>query len=156
MITPTNTSIIVGPAVTKDDYSAGSLLRYDIMMMSKPHPEFVNTARESHELVAEVLSTNVSSQKDLTKRVRQLRLQALTPLTPTGQASGTSMGFFDQGILTGIVAFVLPTLCLASVGAFYAGRSAYRYFIWGNDLFCVYKMLVRELLFTFLWMGEIE
>lgn len=94
--------------------------------MSKPHPEFLHAPSGCQGLITEALSSEDMNQEKIAGAMEKLRSQATTPLKPTGQASGSSMGFFDQGILTGIIAFVLPVVCLIGAGGFIAGRSAIR------------------------------
>lgn len=98
-------------------------------MMSKPRPEKIHRAggRGTRDLEASLLSNVMRSAGGREIR-EELRKRALTPLKPTGQPSGTSMGFFDQGIITGLVAFVLPCVALIGYGSFKAAQFGWRYY----------------------------
>ena len=56
--------------------------------------------------------------------------ESLQPLKPTGQPLYvTPLGFFEQGIVTGLTVFVLPTVIGAVVASIWAGRAAWQRFL---------------------------
>lgn len=103
-------------------------LRYETNMMSRPSPQVI-AKDKSGVGIAQLL--RIQSRKDgkFRKIVEDVRMQALIPLKPTGQGPGTSLGFFDQGIMTGFMAFVLPSLVLIGYGSFQASIFMWRHFV---------------------------
>lgn len=73
-------------------------------MLSKPRPTLI--ASKTSRLDLEDLS-NLQSSK-----LQSFALQETRPLRETGQGSGTSIGFFEQGIIVGGVFIVLPVLSI--------------------------------------------
>lgn len=97
-------------------------------MMSRPNPQVI--AKEKSVVdIAQLLCIQSRKGGDNRKIVEDVRKQALIPLKPTGQGPGTSLGFFDQGIMTGFVAFVVPSLVLIGYGSFQASIFMWRYFM---------------------------
>jgi hypothetical protein len=97
---------LVGPTFPITIAQSHTDLRYTPDMFSVSRPEQISKSSLAH------LQSSLHSLTDETK-CSPLKQLLSTPLKPTNQPTGSSMGFFDQGILTGIVAFVLPTLGLA-------------------------------------------
>ena len=57
----------------------------------------------------------------------ELEKEALKPLPPTGQRPGKALGFFEQGIVIGLVTIFLP-IAVSSLGLLgYGGVRAVRY-----------------------------
>ncbi|KAF0323019.1 putative aldehyde dehydrogenase [Colletotrichum asianum] len=114
-------SLLVGPARPVSAASPSSIeLRYEIQMMTRPRPEFVcSLTGEKFEDIALARSAH-DRTSGLRKEdaYRSLREDALRSLRPIGQGSGSSIGFFDQGIITGMLAFALPALAMLGYGGF--------------------------------------
>lgn len=88
--------------------------------MTRTRPEFVcSLTGEKFEDIALARSAN-DTPSGLRKEnaYRSLREDALRSLRPIGQGSGSSIGFFDQGIITGMLAFALPALAMLGYGGF--------------------------------------
>lgn len=83
-------------------------------MLTKPHPEYVELSKKQETEIAWTWNEN---NLNLLHNVVQ-------PLKPTGQRSGTTIGFFDQGILTGLTLIVLPVLATTCSLAYVGGRYA--------------------------------
>lgn len=90
-------------------------------MFSVPRPEQVVMANQSSEIASKFLYGETRDKENLRQR-------ATKPLQPTGQASGSSMGFFDQGIITGLIAFVLPSLGLVGFSMYKIVRLGCSYY----------------------------
>ncbi|KAJ9156074.1 putative Aldehyde dehydrogenase [Pleurostoma richardsiae] len=122
-------SLLVGPPRPLTPVSPNDLdLRYEPAMMSKPKPEQV---RHSLPAVATLMAGLINSKASNATNenvVRQLRKQAIKPLRLIGQESGSSMGFFDQGLITGLVAFVLPSLAVVGYGVLKIVQIGWRYY----------------------------
>lgn len=96
-------------------------------MLSYPRPEYISSLASEVPIAFDLQS---GAYKHLKKNsnLKNLREEATKPLKPIGQHSGTSMGFFDQGIITGLVAFVLPSLALLGYGGYRLVRIATTYY----------------------------
>ncbi|KAF4882337.1 4,4'-diaponeurosporen-aldehyde dehydrogenase [Colletotrichum fructicola] len=112
---------VFGPARPVSAASPSSIeLRYETQMMTRTRPEFVcSLTGEKFEDIALARSAN-DTPSGLRKEnaYRSLREDALRSLRPIGQGSGSSIGFFDQGIITGMLAFALPALAMLGYGGF--------------------------------------
>ncbi|KAL3294956.1 aldehyde dehydrogenase PutA [Colletotrichum asianum] len=112
---------VFGPARPVSAASPSSIeLRYETQMMTRPRPEFVcSLTGEKFEDIALARSAH-DRTSGLRKEdaYRSLREDALRSLRPIGQGSGSSIGFFDQGIITGMLAFALPALAMLGYGGF--------------------------------------
>ncbi|RAH84251.1 hypothetical protein BO86DRAFT_397117 [Aspergillus japonicus CBS 114.51] len=91
-------SMLLGPALATDQSIIPVDRRYTTWMLSRPRPEMITTiqAGESELRKGHLLAA-------LSKNVNQ-------PLPKTGQGPGTSMGFFEQGIVVGFVFIVIPVV----------------------------------------------
>lgn len=103
-------------------------LRYETNMMSRPSPQVI-AKKKSGVGIARLLRLQSRKDGEFQRIVEDVRKQALIPFKPTGQSPGTSLGFFDQGIMTGLVAFVLPSLVLIGYGSFQASIFMWRHFM---------------------------
>jgi hypothetical protein len=92
-------------------------------MFSIPKPQFVAPAKTT-DTADNAQKKNKKIQNSDSQRLKAYNLQmAVAPLTPTGQPFGGGIGFFEQGIITGLVVFVLPVF----IGAIAAGTYATKY-----------------------------
>ncbi|RAH45249.1 uncharacterized protein BO95DRAFT_464062 [Aspergillus brunneoviolaceus CBS 621.78] len=91
----------VGPALATDQRVIPVERRYTTSMFSRPRPEMITTiqAGKSGLKKGHVLGA-------LSKKV-------VKPLLKARQGPGTSMGFFEQGILVGLVFIVIPVVSVA-------------------------------------------
>ena len=97
--------LLVGPA-SPIGYPVSMQVRYTKEMFSKPRPEYINFTSVS-TTIGDVLD---SSEPELSQRLRE---EAEKPLPPTGQRAGKAIGFFEQGLLTGVT--ILATTTVTSV-----------------------------------------
>lgn len=81
-------------------------------MLTIPQPEYLST----------ITGTLVEVTQAIQQNQANLRPQHVEPLPPTGQGSGTSIGFFEQGILTGLATIVLPVLAVTGFITYTGGR----------------------------------
>lgn len=102
---------IVGPAAPSG-YPVCLTSRYTSEMLTRPHPEYARCDNQKEARISKGLAQNDSN----------IFQNVVQPLKPTGQKSGTSIGFFDQGILTGLTFFVLPVLATTCYLTYLGGR----------------------------------
>jgi hypothetical protein len=117
---------LVGPirpttALSPEDVN----MRYETSMMSQPRPQVIVQARHANQ-DAQILQLDTKKSSFDQQLVSELRKGSRVPLRATGQPSGTSLGFFDQGIKTGFVAFVLPCLIFIGYTSFKGSQYAWR------------------------------
>ncbi|EXA34301.1 hypothetical protein FOQG_14459 [Fusarium oxysporum f. sp. raphani 54005] len=117
-------SILVGPIRPETELSPIQIdTCYDLMIMSKPKPVFVFKSNDSN-----LLSLNARDfclrelKRSKTQRLQSLEQLAMQPLRAIQQHSGSGSGFFDQGIMTGLIAFVLPTVVVLGWAVFRGGK----------------------------------
>lgn len=77
--------------------------------MSKPIPVSVSTSKDANLLPIKASDFGPKGLK-LGQQRESLQQLSMQPLRAIQQHSGSGSGFFDQGILTGLVAFVLPSV----------------------------------------------
>ena len=103
-------------------------------MFSRPRPQYVQSLPADVLLATSCLDSGTSKaenkglQSKTALRPEQLRKLAIMSLPPTGQRKGGEIGFFEQGILTGLglaSVLVLPTLGFTM---WFAGSRAWRAF----------------------------
>lgn len=96
----------MGPALPNNSKSStfSLTLRYTKEMLSRPRPELVASADGSSSIVLEDFKS-LSSPK-----LQLLQKKSLQPLAETGQGPGTSIGFFEQGIMVGALFIALPVI----------------------------------------------
>jgi hypothetical protein len=88
--------LLIGPAYPiTTQLPADRSTRYNAASFLVPHPQFV-TESASSTLLRSVLDKPTSAE------AVKVWDDALKPLPPTGQRSGKRIGFFEQGILTGV------------------------------------------------------
>lgn len=91
-------------------------------MFTVPRPSYISAPSQTSNLLTTILTS-----PSTTISVVELDKEALAELPPTGQKPGHHIGFFEQGIITGMATVLLPaavgTLALAAFGV----RSAVRY-----------------------------
>jgi hypothetical protein len=80
-------------------------------MFSIPRPSYINPQVSSKPLDALLTSSGTTS-----KEQEELEKEAMQELRPTGQKPGHHVGFFEQGILTGLLVVFVP----AAVGTLVA------------------------------------
>lgn len=102
-------------------------LCYDIAFMSKPKPVVAEPVLAAPDLTLSAVT--LQPQKRDSDLATRLRSQAVEPLSPIRQPSGSGAGFFDQGILTGLVAFVLPSVLLVGFTTFKAAQLGWKYWL---------------------------
>ncbi|KAH7146515.1 hypothetical protein EDB81DRAFT_883923 [Dactylonectria macrodidyma] len=120
-------SVLVGPPRPATALSPGDInLPYNLEFMSKPKPAFVTPKSTPASFLANSRKYGPKAQRDhdSTQRV-QIRQAAAMPLNAINQHSGSGSGFFDQGILTGLIAFVLPSVIFMSWAGFKATKFAW-------------------------------
>lgn len=95
-------------------------MRYVPSMMSISHVEIIDPrVNAKYSLIQSAIESGDAKVLE----------QGLTPLKPTGQPSGTSFGFFDQGILTGAIFLVLPAIASFSFLSYVAACHLCRLFL---------------------------
>lgn len=109
------TELLVGP-VAPADYPVSLKTRYSRAMFEIPRTQIVQTTRDT-EIVNAVLRDSDLAQ------LKELRKRATVVLPPTGQKEGGSIGFFEQGIITGGLIVMTPILTTV-VALGYFGVSA--------------------------------
>jgi hypothetical protein len=91
-------------------------------MFTVPRPAYISAPSPTSKSLTMLLASSST-----TASVVELDKEALAELPPTGQKPGHHIGFFEQGIITGMATILLPavvgTLALAAFGV----RSAVRY-----------------------------
>jgi hypothetical protein len=91
-------------------------------MFTVPRPSYISApSPTSKSLIALLNSTSTSAS------TAELDKEALTELPPIGQKPGHHIGFFEQGIITGIATILLPAAVGTLVLAVFGVRSAVRY-----------------------------
>jgi hypothetical protein len=88
--------------------------RYNKEMFSISRPQFITAQADP-----------LLSLEDDADTVKKLRKLALTPLKPTGQSEGSSIGFFEQGLLSGAAVIIGVILPAAGYGAWILGRKCF-------------------------------
>ena len=81
-------------------------------MFSSPRPELINFPDQSKTL-AKILDHDDFNEK------RQISNKALQDLPPMGEPAGTAVGFFEQGLLTGLVVSVTSIVAMLVVSKIY-------------------------------------
>lgn len=94
--------LLVGPA-SPIGFPVSIQSRYTKEMFSVPRPEFINFPALSHT-VAEVLD------EGKTDAGRKLREEAQNRLPPSTQRAGKAIGFFEQGLFSGLSVIAVSTL----------------------------------------------
>lgn len=115
------TQLLVGPA-SPISHPPSTHQRYTMDMFSVPRPQYITPSPASLLPASLVLE---GSSKVTTKEIRKL---AVMQLKPTGQGKGEAIGFFEQGIITGVsilLGVVVPTTLY---GTWILGRKGFQYF----------------------------
>src|SRR5690242_5295875 len=76
-------------------------------MFSVPRPSYTKV---SGTAVALDEAVNSSAGASISQARKNLLDKALAALPPTGQKPGKHVGFFEQGLFTGMVVFILPAV----------------------------------------------
>jgi len=92
-------ALLVGPAAPLHHPTA-THPRYDPALFTVPRPAHATAPASSAKLHAALTSGPAAG----------LRAESVAPLKPDGQRAGKIVGFFDQGLITGVVVFVLPVV----------------------------------------------
>ncbi|KAJ5701950.1 hypothetical protein N7488_009498 [Penicillium malachiteum] len=87
--------------ISKEHFSLG--LRYAKEMLSKLKPELIQPTEGSFIGLEDLTNPNSTKMQFLRQRETQ-------PLRETGQRPGTSIGFFEQGIIAGALFIVVPVV----------------------------------------------
>lgn len=112
----------VGPALPRYQGKVSLKFRYTAEMLSKPRPEFVEPQNNS---CISILDLNDPSSSTVQRFIENVE----RPLRPTKQGKGTAIGFFEQGILVGMVFIALPAVsCIGYSGWYLIRMMARRYF----------------------------
>jgi hypothetical protein len=99
-------------------------MRYSKDMFSFPSPEFIamssahpsSSLHSSDKVANEVLDQKFASKAALEK----LKSSIQTPLAPMGEPSGKSIGFFEQGLFTGLAVEAVVAAGFLAICARYA------------------------------------
>lgn len=113
--------LLVGPATPLNHTPSPSPSRFTKDMFTVPRPAYISTPSASKALTT-ALASAVS-----TKELEELDSMAMKELPPTGQKPGGQIGFFEQGILTGLATILIPTLVGTAVLAGFGIRGLVRY-----------------------------
>jgi hypothetical protein len=92
--------------------------RYTKAMFEIPRPQFIQPAGKQSETLWKALAV---AEPDL-----ELQNMAVTPLPALNRRPGGAIGFFEQGLHTGVVALMIPVLTSAVVLGYYGIRAAQR------------------------------
>jgi len=103
--------LLVGPA-SPLEFPVSVQARYSKEMFSKPRPEYINFTSIS-KTIGDLLDTGDA------KAGRKLREEAQKSLPPTGQRAGKAIGFFEQGLLTGVTILATTTITGVAVVGIY-------------------------------------
>ena len=87
-------------------------------MFSVPRPQYI----ENYGTHTSLLTTALSDAGNAT----ELQKMALEELPPDTQPKGGQIGFFEQGILTGLTTIAIPTITGIGVLGYYAVRTGWR------------------------------
>jgi hypothetical protein len=87
-------------------------------MFEVPRPQFIQFAGEQSETLRKALA---AAEPDL-----ELHNMAVAPLPALNRRPGKAVGFFEQGLLTGVVALMVPVMTGAVVLGYYGIRVAQR------------------------------
>lgn len=90
-------------------------------MLSRPRPEIIEPIDGSN-IGLEDLSNPMSP------RLRLLQQRESQPLRETGQGPGTSIGFFEQGIIVGALFIVLPVVSVVGYTGWVFARKFVQHF----------------------------
>lgn len=88
-------------------------------MFSVPKADYASETQSSRKL-ADALKSEDRAWEEMYQK------QTTTSLNPTGQKAGKVVGFFDQGLITGIVVFWVPVVVSVAVGSAYGLRAGLR------------------------------
>lgn len=126
----------VGPAIPLSAPSSTTPAltpRYSTEHFTIPHPIQASPATSSLSVLLSPLLLSPTDPKSpqnsiLSKAATKALGVLTTPLPPTGQRPGHKIGFFEQGILTGLVLVGTPALMSIGFlgwGAFRAGKAVW-------------------------------
>ena len=87
-------------------------------MFEVPRPQFIQPAGKQSETLHKVLAGTEPSLG--------LHNLAVTPLPAVNRRPGKVIGFFEQGLLTGVVALMIPVMTSAVILGYYGVRVAQR------------------------------
>lgn len=88
-------------------------------MFSVPKADYASETQSSRRLAEAVRSEDRAWAEFYQE-------QTTTALGPTGQKAGKVVGFFDQGLITGIVVFWVPVIVSVALGSAYGLRAGIR------------------------------
>ncbi|KUI71133.1 Aldehyde dehydrogenase, dimeric NADP-preferring [Cytospora mali] len=113
--------LLVGPAAPTA-HEPDFHYRYSKDMFSVPRPQFVERPPDVFRKVEELL---YGTSKEVT--VSTLRDSAAKPLPPTKQSDNNGVGFFEQGIITGVS--IMASIIIPAVGysTYFLGRKGVEY-----------------------------
>ncbi|KAF7715071.1 Uncharacterized protein PECH_003541 [Penicillium ucsense] len=104
-------NMLIGPAIPRNTpYSQTT--RYAISHFQKPRPQLITPSTATFA-VNSVLDTKSTVRSDALWRA------ALSPLPPTKQRAGFKIGFFEQGILTGVSITLISLVATFSTVGYY-------------------------------------
>lgn len=118
-------ALLVGPAAPSFPQQPLNVnRRYTPEMFSICRPQAANETATSKQLGQALFAADdASSSKKDALSASQLADLAITPLKPTGQPlQHAKIGFFEQGIITGLGLAVTPILIGISTGAWFGAR----------------------------------
>lgn len=108
---------LVGPPAPQG-YSTSFAMRYSKEMFSFPSPEHVASppsANSSDRAANDVLDDTSSNMAGIEK----LKQSIQEPLLPMGEPAGKSIGFFEQGLFTGLATEAVVVTSLLAISARY-------------------------------------
>jgi hypothetical protein len=89
-------------------------------MFTLPRPAYISPPSSPHSISSTTITTLLTSPSGIKSSAAEIELQkeASKELKPTGQKPGHHIGFFEQGILTGLVLVFVPAVVgtLVAVG----------------------------------------
>jgi hypothetical protein len=105
------TSSPVGPALPRNTpYSPQT--RYAASQFQKPRPQLINPSVTAY-------ATHTILENENTVRSDALWREALAPLPSTKQRPGFKIGFFEQGIITGVSLTLISLVATVSTLGYY-------------------------------------
>ncbi|KAL6233297.1 hypothetical protein BDW75DRAFT_252112 [Aspergillus navahoensis] len=106
--------LLIGPAYPVATHpTADRSTRYNAVAFQVPRPQFVTESART------TLTRTVLDRPSSTEAVRVWK-GALEPLPPTGQKAGKRIGFFEQGILTGVGITLFSVIGVVGVVGYYS------------------------------------
>jgi acyl-CoA reductase-like NAD-dependent aldehyde dehydrogenase len=116
--------LLVGPASPLHPSLPATLspsTRYPKALFQLPSPAYIHPTA-----LSPLLTSALSSSPSTAISIKELEKHALAPLKPSDQRRGGQIGFFEQGIITGLVTIILPTVVGVMGLTFVAGREVVR------------------------------